>query len=138
MSAGAKHTRAAGAKSGPEKNCGKHRKELRRVAEVVASVAHKTWGGTRLKLDRELSYRMGADSDRTAQYVLAGDHNPSGEHLFNLINSDIGVALVLAMTAKSTDPAWRRFRKIAELADMRRAQVEIQRRLAALEVEASE
>lgn len=137
MSARASHGRAASAKSAPERNCGRRRKELRSVAAIVAQVAREQWGGRGLKLNVELAYRM-QSHPRTADNVLEGRFDPSGELLFNLINSDIGVEIVRAMTAQSQAACWRRFRRTAELANLRRDHASQARRLSALELEAGD
>lgn len=137
MSRKAKHASVAAAKSARARNCGRSRKELRSVAAIVAQVVREQWHGTRAKPDVELAYRMGSGL-RTAQYVLEGRYDPCGEHLLNLINSDIGVCIVRAMTAQSQQRCWRAFRRTVELAELRRDHISQKRRLEALEVEAVE
>lgn len=134
MSRKPSHKRPAKGTSVPETHFGRSRNELRPVAAIVARVARDLWA---TKRDVELAYRM-ACTPRTAQNVLAGRFDPSGEYLLNLINSDIGVVLVRAMTERSVQTCWRRFRRTVEISDLRRAHAQQRSRLEALEVEAGD
>lgn len=142
MSRKPSHKRPAKGTSVPATSCGVSRNTLRSnaarpVAAIVGEVVRDVWKGTDKKHDVELAYRMQSQL-RAAQYVLAGTHDPCGEHLLNLINSDIGVTIVQAMTAHSDAPCWRRFRRQVQITEVRRTHALNETRLRDLERAAAE
>ena len=84
----------------------------------------------------ELALRSGA-SPRSAETWLAGKGAPNAEALAALLRSDLGLIVLEAIMAGAAPPWWGALRRQIAISRLRRAQVEHQRALEALEREAA-
>jgi hypothetical protein len=86
----------------PARSFGKHRKTFR-LQGFISRVARKLWRG---KHAAELAFHANVE-ERTAEYWLAGDTQPSAHHLTNLLRSEVGFAVLAELMAESGADWWR-------------------------------
>ncbi len=86
----------------PATSFGKHRKTFR-LHGFIARVARRLWRG---KHAAELAFHAKVE-ERTAEYWLAGDTQPSARHLTNLLRSDVGFDVLAELMADGEADWWR-------------------------------
>ena len=115
-----------------EESCGGSRRTLRSISAAMRAAQAAFPNKTAL----ELALRSGA-SPRSAETWLAGKGAPSAEALAELLRSDIGLTILEAIMTGAEPPWWEALRRQIAISRLRRAQVEHQRALEALEREAA-
>lgn len=114
-----------------EEHCGRTRRELRLMKEVMR-VARTLWP---TKAASELAYRTGV-SQRTAENWLSLSTGISGPALSALIASEEGIAFIEATIiaqGRGLPVYWKRFKQRQETAQIKREQRQLSLRLEKLE-----
>lgn len=101
------------------------------LISIVMRAARTLWPA---KASLELADRTGA-SERMCKYWLAEKYELSAEHLVRLLRSDEGFTILEAVMGDERPQWWRKFKRSAQLAALRKQQAEARKAIEQLELD---